>query len=59
MDRTLKQALTENGFTFERIERDGEFKGMRILKDGVQVHDTIYASPELGWEIVHKVENNS
>lgn len=57
MERTLKQALIDNGFTFERVERDGKFKGMRILKNGEQVHETPYASAEFGWELVHHEES--
>lgn len=58
MERTLKQALTQHGFTFERVYSEGVFKGMRILKDGAQVHETKLASADYGWELVKSLEKH-
>jgi hypothetical protein len=49
---TLHEALLAAGYTAERVTRvDGEFRGMRILRDGMRAHETPLASAELGWEI--------
>jgi hypothetical protein len=51
-DPTLNEALQAAGYTTERVVRqNGEWRGMRILKDGCQVHETDLASAEKGWEI--------
>jgi hypothetical protein len=35
---SIKQRLERLGYTVERIEHDGKFMGMRVLKDGVCIH---------------------
>lgn len=53
-DPTLHEALRASGYTAERVySLSGEFRGMRILKDGKQVHETKIASAEYGWGLVH------
>lgn len=50
---TLHEALIASGYTAERVYRqNGEFRGMRILNDGKQVHETEIANSEYGWDLV-------
>ena len=49
---STKQALTRLGYTAERVDIDGTFKGMRILKDGRPVHKTPYASVDHAVELI-------
>ena len=52
-DATLHEALAATGFKAERVMwANGEFRGMRIVKGGVQVHEGVTASPEYGWHLV-------
>jgi hypothetical protein len=53
MEMTLKEALLLAGYSTERVTREnGEFRGMRILKDGVPIHETEVASAQFGWEVL-------
>lgn len=56
MERTLKQALEQHGYTCERVYSEGYFKGMRVLKDVVQVHDNKVLSADGGWDLIHSLE---
>lgn len=56
MERTLKQALAQHGYTWERVYCEDRFKGMRVLKDGVQVHETKVFSAEAGWALIYSLE---
>ena len=51
---TIKQRLALAGYEVRRIEKDGKFQGVEILKDGVRVHDTPYASADLAVELCVK-----
>lgn len=53
-DMTIKQRLALAGYEVRRIEKDGEFRGVEILKDGVRAHKTPYASADLGLELCEK-----
>lgn len=61
MDRTLKEALSLHGFTCERVYSEGmcrsNFIGMRVLKDGVQIHEDKILNAGNAWEIVHSLES--
>lgn len=54
---TLHEALRDAGYTAERVYwQCGEFRGMRILKDGKQVHESDIANVEFGWSLVEQAE---
>ena len=56
MERTLKQALEQHGYTWERVYSEDHFKGMRVLKDGVQIHDTKVFNAGDAWDLIHFLE---
>lgn len=47
----VKRRLKNAGYDVERIEMKGRYLGVRILKDGVQVHSTPRASFEFAIEL--------
>ncbi len=51
---TIKQRLAIAGYEVKRIENDGKFCGVEILKDGIRAHKTPLASVELAIEICER-----
>lgn len=50
---TIKQALTRLGYSTLRVHAgSGRFVGMRIFKDGEQVHDTPIANVDYAIELI-------
>ena len=55
-DMTIKQRLAAHGYTVERVADGPRPFGVCITKDGQRVHDSMYATAELGLEIALAAE---
>jgi hypothetical protein len=49
---SLKQRINNSGHTCERVVLENGFKGMRVLKDGVQTHKSQTQSYDTSMELV-------
>jgi hypothetical protein len=53
-DKTIKERLKMAGYDVVRVEIDGRFRGIKIVKNGITAHKTPLASVDLAIEICEK-----
>lgn len=53
---SLKQRLNNAGYTSERVmSKNGQFNGMRVLKNGVQTHKSLTQSYDTSMDLVRSL----